>query len=235
MMERWPEFLNGVSVPYGRPVKELRLAIEQGETEQKWVSFLALAREGSDASLKAVSEFASGRDPHVRRAAVEAIGRHARGSGAAATVGRALKDESELVVRTACSAAAKLRLIVAHDAVLRIATTSSGSTQNTALQAITVLWQAGSFAPVFRVYSTTQSEETRREAAWAMVRNAGKDTWRTLFDAWRSDCLARHRVWASELAEHFSVIEVEADLRKLAEDEDGHVRKAALRALERLE
>ncbi len=55
-----------------------------------------------------------------------------------------------------------------------------------------------------------------------------------LFEAWRVDPLARHRVWACELVEKFSDPAGAVALEALRADRDGHVRDAANRALRTL-
>jgi hypothetical protein len=55
-----------------------------------------------------------------------------------------------------------------------------------------------------------------------------------LFSLWRGDPTPRHRVWACELAERFQVAD-SGSLRKLTDDDNGHVRKAARLALTAIE
>jgi HEAT repeat protein len=73
--------------------------------------------------------------------------------------------------------------------------------------------------------------QVRKEAAWTLRANTSSGNWRALFQAWRSHRLARHRVWACEVAGAFGDTNIEPELVPLAGDEDGHVRKAAARAL----
>jgi hypothetical protein len=91
----------------------------------------------------------------------------------------------------------------------------------------------GDFAPVFRLPLSDPSPAVRRDAAWTLRRTACAETWRELFEAWKGDQLPRHRLWACELAGEHGDESVGVELRALARDRDGHVRKAVARTLAR--
>lgn len=229
----WPPLFNGEPVPVGTPVEELdHIIATSGPTPRRWACFVALAQHGCPASLASLRRHAASAEVHVRRAAIEAIGRHALGAELAEQVCAALDDPSPLVVRAACESAAGLGLHDAHDAVLRWIRAEDPSTQEAALRAIARLWRApGDFRPVLDVFVTTGDRNVRRQAAWTLYETASADGWRELFHHWHVDRLAQHRTWACRLAGAFSPGEVARELRGMTRDPDGHVRKAAARAL----
>jgi hypothetical protein len=145
---------------------------------------------------------------------------------------RALIDPSEYVVRAACNVVAKCKISEAHDLVLSILASRSGSTRETALHAVTAVWQDADFSVVFRAYQGDAEIRVRREAASVLRAHVVSENWRTLFNAFYVDELARHRQWACEIAEAFSGAEIVPLLSKLTLDSDGHVRKAASRGIE---
>jgi HEAT repeat protein len=219
--------VNGLPVPRDLGVPALRALVAQGGPAV-WAAIQALAERGDDASLAALAEYAGSRDEMLRRASVEAIGRHTRGRAAGSVVLRALRDASPFVVRTACHAAAATGLDEARDAVLIHLGATEASTRAAAAQSLALLAAPSDFDRVLHTSVGDSDPSVRKDAAWTLrTRCAGPDTWRRLFDVWRCDPLPRHRVWACELAAEFGGAEADELLRPFAADPDGHVRKAA--------
>lgn len=147
-----------------------------------------------------------------------------------AIVLRALGDPSEYVVRTACEVVGQWQLIAARDLVLPLLAHASNSTRHSAIRALGAIWTDADFPLMFEIYAKDREIDIRKEAAWVLRERAAPANWRTLFDAFYQDELARHRVWACELAESFSGPEILPGLSRLAGDVDGHVRNAAAQA-----
>jgi hypothetical protein len=103
-----------------------------------------------------------------------------------------------------------------------------------ALRGLAILWEESDFEPVFDRYLHDSSDGVRREAAWTLQHNANSDCWQRLFSAWSTDVLARHRVWACQLAGRFASKSHLPELEFLQSDADGHVRIAAKRAADSL-
>ena len=185
-------------------------------------------RDDADA-LKALVEAASVRDQFLRRIAIEVIGRHPMGRQSANVILGALDDPSECVVRAACDVVARWRLNEAHERVVAFLGNASKATRQVALRALAAIWVDADFPLVFGILTNASEIEVRREAAWVLRHRATSLCWRTLFDVFRTDELARHRQWACELAGSFSGPDILQVLRKLSEDVDGHVRQAAMR------
>ena len=96
------------------------------------------------------------------------------------------------------------------------------------------IWIDTDFPAIFRIYTAAPETAIRREAAWVLRQRADSTNWRLPFDAFHVDELARHRQWACELAETFAGTDIVPMLQGLCSDVDGHVRKAAARAIQRL-
>jgi hypothetical protein len=135
-------------------------------------------------------------------------------------------------VRTACDIVDKWEIREAHDLVLALLTNTSGSTRQSALRALCTVWRDADFSVVFQVYERDADLRVRREAAWLLRKHAGPENWRKLFEAFSADEFARHRQWACEIAETFSDAQMLPLLSRLTFDSNGHVRKAASRAIE---
>ena len=77
----WPQLIHGEPVPFGAPVEELdHIIATSGPTGRRWACFVALAQHGCPASLASLRRHEASTEVHVRRAAIEAIGRHALGA-----------------------------------------------------------------------------------------------------------------------------------------------------------
>jgi HEAT repeat protein len=184
------------------------------------------------AALELITGAAASDDQFLRRTAIEVIGNHPQVGSLHAIILRALTDPSEYVVRTACNVVAKCRIAEAHDRVSSILASRSGATRETALRALSTVWQDADFSVVFRIFQNDPEIEVRRGAASVLRAHADAKNWRTVFDAFHSDELARHRQWACEIAAALSNVEIVRLLSRLTLDSDGHVRKAASRAIE---
>jgi HEAT repeat protein len=93
------------------------------------------------------------------------------------------------------------------------------------------LWLDSDFEPVFKIHITDKNGNVRTQAAWTLRRNVAQGNWKTLFEVWQKDEMSRHRVWACELAAQFGTVSNLSVLKKLSDDKDGHVRKAAKKAI----
>jgi len=231
-MER-PSHLNGVPVPYDAPVSVLRDAASK-PGPAAWASILALGHHGAGEAHDVLLRLAGSPDWRCRRAALEAISFHARSESAHDLFLAALRDESAFVARAACEIVGRLGIASARARVLSLLGSEHAAVRRAAVSAIADLLAVDDFDRVLRVFREDPSPETRREAAWALRKNAGPGTWRRLVETWAEDELPRHRVWACELAGEFGDRSVRRKLEVLTEDPDGHVRKAANRALGRL-
>jgi HEAT repeat protein len=191
----------------------------------------ALGSRDDAEALVTLAAVAAVDDQFLRRTAVEVIGRHPHGRELSAIILNALRDPSEYVVRTACDVAEEWSLKEAHDLVLPLLANDSGATRRSALRALGSIWAETDFPTVFKIFTGDSEIDVRRDAGWVLRRQATSATWQTIFDAFCTDELARHRQWACELAESFSGPELLPALSPLLSDPDGHVRKAAARAV----
>ena len=191
------------------------------------------SREDAGA-LKALAEAATVKDQFIRRTAVEVIGRHPQGRELHTIILSALGDPSEYVVRTACEVVAQWELHEAHELVVALLANASKATRQTAISTLGTIWADADFPLIFRIYTNASDIDVRKTAAWVLRGRATSAHWRTLFAAFHVDELPRHRQWACELAEDFSAPDIIPVLSQLSFDVDGHVRKAAARAIRTL-
>lgn len=184
------------------------------------------------AALEILAGAAAVDDQFLRRTALEVIGRHPQGRELRALILGALGDPSEYVTRTACEVVERWELLEARNLLLPLLANVNEATRQSAIRALGAIWVDADFPRVFRIYAKDFVPDVRREAASVLRRRVAAADWRTLFDAFSADELARHRVWACELAGSFASPEILPLLSRLSSDSDGHVRKAAARATE---
>jgi HEAT repeat protein len=221
---------NGVPVPHSATVAELCSQIRPAG-EKAWVACIALGCKGGTTAFETLFGLLNDSDWRYRRAAVEALTLHPDGKAAAKQICGALRDRSPYVVRTACKAATELRIGGAHEVILELLRDEDASTRQSALGALVTLWKPSAFELVYAVFRSDSVQTVRREAAWTLKAHASPQNWRALFEVWFSDPLPRHRLWAYELASAFGDAVCKAQLSKLLQDPNGHVRKAAQDAL----
>jgi len=229
-----PQIWNGVPIPYNAHVADLRGMVES-PGPRAWAAIRALAEKPEPDALAVLVELTGSSDPHVRRSTVEAIGIHRSGRTVSDVVCQLLQDPADFVVRSAIQAAANLGLGAAHERVLSLVKAAEESTRLAALHALKDLWRPSDFDAVFDRYIHDRSDGVRKQAAWTVHKNAGKEHWERVFSAWSKDLVPRHRVWACELAGSFGSRAVLPALVTLRTDRDGHVRRAARRAAERID
>jgi HEAT repeat protein len=229
-MKRRQQIECGVPVPYGVPTGEL-VRQAKAQPPARWAAFVALAYDPSAEAADALRDAARDDDPHVRRAAIEAIGARVPDAYDAPLIVGALVDPSNVVVRTACDVAASLRIREAHDRVVQLLKDADANTRQTAARTLRALWEPQDFATLFEVLRSDPSPRVRKEAAWTLRDHVARDTWKALFEIWCRDPLHRHRVWACEIAAEFGGRETADHLSVLRNDNDGLVRRAANKAL----
>ena len=229
MGSRRPETYNG-PVPYGQPLQQLVETLGTGPPYKRWNAVFALADHSDPKCLGELRCLFSSPDIDVRRSIVFIIGEHADGQTERGVVLDALNDESELVVRTACETVRKLRLQEANERLISLLD-GSPAVQNAALYALGSVWLPKNLQAVLGVYRHPPNDDNRKAAASVLYATADSRSWSELFDCFRADEPPRHRTYACELAQAFGDMDVTHELQTLCIDTDGHVRKAASRAL----
>jgi HEAT repeat protein len=228
-----PEYVNAVPIPYGLHAAALEALVES-DARERWAALIALGHDPSSEALAALIRAARHSDPHIRRAGIEALALHVRGREAGQIAIDGLEDVSMTVVRTACETVAALGLQAAHSRILRLLRDPAPATRQAAIRALDSLWTPEDFAIVLALFLEERDAATRKETAWILRSHVTTSTWRRLFEAWRTDDVHRHRLWACELAGQFGEPDILPALRELERDQDGLVRRTAEQAARRL-
>ncbi|MGJ5094902.1 HEAT repeat domain-containing protein [Bradyrhizobium oligotrophicum] len=194
-------------------------------------SLRALLTRNDAVALTTLREAFAGFDQFIRRTAIEIIGRHPSGQDLRDLVLSALTDPSEYVVRAGCKIIEDWKWDAAHDVVAPLLWSTSWETRRAAIRALGAIWRQADFRPVFHIYSGDTEPAVRREAAWTLREQVTSFDWLQLFEAFRTDDIQRHRVWACDLAEKFGHPDATTLLDTFSSDRDGHVRKAAAKAI----
>lgn len=225
-----PPMINGVPVPYGLSVGSLRDRIRSPGPEA-WVAVAALGFSDEPKAIEVLAGLLRSPDWRFRRSAVAALPHHGLAATLTCELVNALDDSSPYVVRTACEAVAALKVVAARSRLVELLGSPAAATRSAAARALGVVAGENEFQALLARFRSEQSTGTKREIAWAMREKATAATWRVLFDLWSTDSLPRHRVWSCELVEAFGREGALPELHRMTSDSDGHVRKAAARAL----
>ena len=107
------------------------------------------------------------------------------------------------------------------------------TTRSASLQALDVLWRDDDLDAVLATMTDDPNDVVRRQAAWVLSHHAPVDS--RLIQRWRVSALSRDPVWVCDFLAQSSIPDRSAILETLLHDPDGHVRKAARRALTALD
>ncbi len=228
-----PFTVNGVPVPYQASIASLRKQLRAAKPEA-WAAFVALSANPTAEALEILVKEANSPDPYYRRAAIDAIAGHELGAKAALVIQCCLGDSNGYVVRAACAAAANLNLHQLSEVLIDLKSVATPATRRAAIEALGSLWRTTLFDQMLSQLGRDSSLEVRKAILSVLNANVDEYHWKTLFDVLRKDLIPRHRVWACDLAARFGGTDEIRILKRLRRDPDGHVRKAAERALGRL-
>jgi HEAT repeat protein len=228
-VRNWPDQLNGRPVPYGTAVDELARLLR--DPELAGAAALALARDGSQASLEALLLLLrdTGPDWRGRRLAVATLGEHPLGGQLAADVLRLLHDPNPHVVWAASTSAGYLGLTEAVPHFLEAIHDPDQFVSSGAYNALVVLRWPGDIEQLLGMYGTANYETRKKLGVMIGCRFCPK-VWREVYEAYRLSDVAQHREHAARMAHEFGGAERLRELELLANDRDGHVRRAACRA-----
>lgn len=224
-LPEWPEAINGERVPYELSLEQLT-AVATGPAPLRWPAFYAIGRVGTQRALDLLGTFAQDHDPHVRRTAIEVLGRFSGQPHVESLLLRALCDADGPVVRSACGIAGENRLDAARPILRELAVATDIHTRIAAVQALAKLGHHDDI-DVAESLMAGRDEAGQKEGAFACRSLVSQFSWRRLAGTWSSDRVPRHRLWAVELLGKFGAPQDVLALDGLSVDPDGHVRKAA--------
>jgi HEAT repeat protein len=226
-----PSTVNGVPVPFMATYDEL---CENLKTSGPlaWASFIALSLLGTDLSILKLIELSQSSDWRFRRSAIEAMAYLPQVEKAIGSIHRALEDSSNYVIRAALQLIARKRIQSLHDDVVDLLKSSAPNIRVEAIATLSEIWRIEDFEIVYSIFLSEKNEKIRIASAWILRAHVSENNWYRLFDIWWQDPYNHSRTWACELASTFGIKGVEKQLLTLTSDEDGHVRKAACKALE---
>lgn len=228
--EMYPVEENGVVVPYTATYDELCECLKT-PGPLAWEACIALGRLGTSVAFTKLEELSQSPDWRFRRTAIEALAFHPQAGKAIELLQAALKDSSPYVSRTACGTIAKIKLVELHDDVIALLKSNNPVTRQSTVIALNEIWRDTDFDETYGLFLSDRVADVRKQAAWTLRNHATNENWMKLFEAWWRDFIIRHRKWACELASMFNAHKVEKELEELSRDKDGHVRKAAMKAL----
>ncbi|MDD5629414.1 MAG: HEAT repeat domain-containing protein [Elusimicrobia bacterium] len=216
----------GVPVPYEATLEELRARLDL-PGPPAWAACLALGCKPGPEALDLLARLAKHTEWSLRNLAVQGLGTHPLGAQAAELIVAALADPVQLIVRTACDAAGRLRLAAARPRLTALLASPEPQVRFHAVRALGEVWTPEDHAAVWTLSRKDKAEFVRKEAERTLRRTAAEQTWRRLCDRWKLDAAPRLRVAACELLGEFAQSGDLPELRRLVRDRNAHVRKAA--------
>ena len=171
----------------------------------------------------------------LRRAAATDLANHPQRQRATVALIEALGDHLDYVVTAASDALVGIGGQDAHAALLRLLRHPNAFVREHVLWIFRPIWRESDFDVILETHQHDSSTDVRKRAGFLLRDVASKKTWHRLFDLWHNDSLPRYRVWGCELAQQFGDATIRDRLATLVSDDDGHVRKAADKALGRLQ
>ena len=226
MAQVHPNEINGVPVPYGATVEELRLKLKESGPIA-WAAFEALSHTLGKGAVQSLNDLPCSLDWRYRRCAVEAISDHVLILVSAGILTHALEDQNVYAVITACRAVGHHRISTAHTQIVNLLAHAESSVREVAVEALAAVWQPQDFDTVIRLYLFDCSPEVSKCSAYALNQNATSATWRPLYNLWQGSSVACYRLCAVQLVHRYGGQEKGQLLGCFQSDEDGHVRKAA--------
>lgn len=199
-----------------------------------WVGFAALAEAGDERSLDLLVGQLASSDWTRRRAATEALAKHALGKRVASAIRDLLSDPSPFVVRAAAEALTAIGDRDSRPLLIGLLDDPDDATRVAALRSLDALWDADDGHRLMAIANRDRAADVRKEASWVLHNHVSPDTWEALFQVWSQSGLSRERAWAAVVAAEFGGPSASERIRPLLTDSDGHVRSAARRALEAL-
>lgn len=227
------KIINGERVPYEKPEDEL---IEQAEggAHGCWVAIYALGFINSPKVADFLAEQLSSKDWARRRAAVEAVRFQNPNTRLSDRLIALLKDPYPAVQRVACESLREMKLVKAIPSICDLLNNEDSETRKAALKALDVLWSDVNWTGIFSMATADRNLEVRKTASRVLRQHVDVSNWHDLFKLWCEDSLAEHRTWACEILGDFGGAKDRELLEPLCTDENGHVRKAAATALNKL-
>ncbi len=227
---------NGIEISEKLSIEDLSKIFLSGseDKDKKWAACLALGLKSDSISLSILVNAFKSKDWTIRRISAESIKNHRKALDVKDDIINLLGDENEYVKRTACVTIAELKINKAHDDIVNLINSNDPYTRKIAIEAIASIWKNSDFELILKKFTSDDNREVRLSAAEKLREHVNSDTWRTLFDIWCIDSFDRHKLWSCEIAEQFGEINIKEKLLNLSHDKNGHIRKAAKRALERL-
>lgn len=229
-----PSSINCVPVPHHKPVAELLRIMKTDGAPDRWAAYYALACK-EDAGIEEIllSETYS-KEPRVRGLAAETLKFTHFGDRTKKRLLELLEDPEPAPVWRACETLVE-RGVDIHSQLLSLLQSANDRTREVALNCLAKVWKDSDFEKILEVHLHDRDSDIQKSAAFLLIDHVSSETWHTLFDIWIADPLPRHRTWACHLAEGFGSVEVLSRILPLKEDANGHVRKAAVRAINALE
>lgn len=227
------ENLNCIPIPHDSDIQELISIIEDKKPEM-FAACIALGNKSDIKALNYLIELTKSDDWAIRRIAVEAIAFHPQGKNSAQVLIGLLFDSSHYVSRTACETIGILRITEAHDKIIKLLDSKESYTKIVAIKTLNNIWQEKDYERIFKILVNDPEIKVRKESAFILMNKTNSNNWKPLFEFFVKDTVSRHKVWACNLLEKYGDISYIPILSELEKDKDGHVRKAAQIAINKI-
>lgn len=230
-MERKPTVYNGELIPLELSENQLRELLNT-PSPKAWAACIALAYHPSEEAFSILQDLLNHADWRYRRTAIEAMGYHNQVTTIPEKMLDCLDDPSPFVVKEALRTINRMKLSFAHDQVIHLTLSKNSDLREEAIRTLEALALPKDFGMLLDRYQNDPSIRVKKVLGWVLKNLATQNNWQDLFFVRKDDPIPRHRVWACEIVGIYDPLSVITELKRLASDPNGHVRKAAMQVLE---
>lgn len=219
----------GLNIPNDKSVEEL-IELTKEKPPACWNAYTALGNNTSDKSIYALSILLTNSDWTHVRSAIEAIGNNVKGIQLTDKLIGFLDHSNKFIVSATIKALSKLRSTKAHDKIKSLTNFENVEIRQVAIEGLSNIWLNSDFGLLLDIYKHTKNETIRKSIGFVLAEHVDKNNWRTFFDNYHKDSIARHREWSLHFACEFS--NDKTLIEPFLKDKDGHIRKRAQKFME---
>lgn len=200
---------------------------------KSWPALQAIAGRNGDDVSNSVRSLLAAPDPYIRRYLVDSLRQAGNVPSFVEEIHALLFDDNAYVVSAACDALGGALHSRSVERIRELLCSQDSGIVLAAIGALQALRATHVFPDLLELYDQKKLRDLTFVLAEALVELTDESNWRELFKRLARDSAPRARTLACLLMERYGAKAELEILQPLVKDSDGHVRKAAARALKR--
>ncbi len=189
-----------------------------------WKAYEALASHPSNEAIAALAQLVNHPDWTHKRAAIAGIGNHKNGIQLKDLLLTFLTNSNTFIVLATIRALAKMKSTKAHEKIQPFTQSGELPIRQAAIEALRTIWQKSDFDYLIELYSSEKQEAIQKTIGFVLVEQVNAENWEAFFSLFKNDLLARHRLWALQIATQYSSDKIKY-ANYFLQDLDGHIQK----------